>query len=903
MKNYINFLTEEELSYICRKIGGKSFREGCKKYSRQFNKIKPGFRPDSLSDEDAIAFAIKNKDAAFISDFLNFWISSRLKEIEDYKSNLRQSGLSEEAISVETLARSVFDAMPKIYYAVTEKAFPCSDQNVFSYAIKLSGDLEAACEKLKEQPDVSTEDELSKKHAEELNRLNQAHAEELNAAQEKFTSFQAEIDRLNAEIKTLQEKSVLDQEELNEYRALTAYRVTSSKLEPAEGYMYASLCSCYYDDLGRSRLFRFADAVDSEFSDRLIESAPIYTRLYRKDGPSRDGYIGVWSWRVVPNASDPEKDFIETIFNSDIHPIEVCIVPECQTIPEMIAILKTGIQAELHSDRVLFTTYTESDYSGIYCETNSLTIQGGMVTVKSGVQKLPVYCFKNSDMLHYKEAMILRYTGLDLPTQIVRVNDPIDIVRNRVIARTTWSVMQQRGFIKNEYRQVRDFLTEFSTDDFYSDISKSCDCSLEEARAYVDEFITQANAVMTGVTLENAVMAQIIRNDESLYQACLEELREDWVATNRKQIADAQAALDAVKAEESQRLTKCSLLNDEIAELNTKIASVQARLSEQERFAEEVETRVLTKINKARDNAAEFIAEQAFIYPNSRTLENPEQEHLRAVTKCFKDSTEYKSEDPDTNDTYNAFLQTLQNELLEAGVKESSVVALSALLYAAYLEHIPLLLVGPNGMDIAEAFSISLDCHYPSVLRCEGAYTVQSVTDCNESDAETTVIEYPFELKWRNAVVNLFAKRNKFIIALHPYEEDLIIEPKGLFNYCTPVFTDLFIDGFPTKNYIGGRLSDHIQHFERVEATKQFDKLLRRLGAGTITRLNIQKISANMCKLLNTQNNDADYLMLLYPIAYVLGELPALSEQIANDSPVLSQQVREQLQELLGDES
>ena len=76
-------------------------------------------------------------------------------------------------------------------------------------------------------------------------------------------------------------------------------------MKPTPGFHYASLCVAYMDDFGRNRLHRVADVRDGEFSDHLIESAPDYTRLYGRGGPTDDGAIGVWDWRVIPNRNDP----------------------------------------------------------------------------------------------------------------------------------------------------------------------------------------------------------------------------------------------------------------------------------------------------------------------------------------------------------------------------------------------------------------------------------------------------------------------------------------------------------------------------------------------------------------------------------------------------------------------
>ena len=69
--NYISLLTQDEIAILCNIISGKNFRKLFQKNSKDFAMIKPGFRPNSISEKDAVALGIKYIEKTFISSFVN----------------------------------------------------------------------------------------------------------------------------------------------------------------------------------------------------------------------------------------------------------------------------------------------------------------------------------------------------------------------------------------------------------------------------------------------------------------------------------------------------------------------------------------------------------------------------------------------------------------------------------------------------------------------------------------------------------------------------------------------------------------------------------------------------------------------------------------------------------------
>lgn len=74
-------------------------------------------------------------------------------------------------------------------------------------------------------------------------------------------------------------------------------------------------------------------------------------------------------------------------------------------------------------------------------------------------------------------------------------------------------------------------------------------------------------------------------------------------------------------------------------------------------------------------------------------------------------------------------INTAAFELGEAGVAEKYRSSLAAFLCAAYIEKQPIFLVGPNAIDIVQAFSAAATGHKYGMLCCEGGYCNQVITE------------------------------------------------------------------------------------------------------------------------------------------------------------------------------
>ena len=91
---------------------------------------------------------------------------------------------------------------------------------------------------------------------------------------------------------------------------------------------FTSLCRVSIDSNGQVWLNRLADVKDGKYvipeyyedMGRVFENRD---RIFRRDGPSYEGAIGVWSWSAIPNQNNPETDYVQSAFQPELNPVRV----------------------------------------------------------------------------------------------------------------------------------------------------------------------------------------------------------------------------------------------------------------------------------------------------------------------------------------------------------------------------------------------------------------------------------------------------------------------------------------------------------------------------------------------------------------------------------------------------
>lgn len=870
MTNYVSLLNDDQLLSICRIITARNFKEIFNNNPNGFNRVKRscGYNIKKASDEETYFFVIKIRDEEFICRAINTGIYNWLKEIHEHIDKYISEGKNAEDALTETLSKSVFSEHIELYFLLSGKHYPEEYISMVQYAIQLRENLAQAEEEANEAQQKSEQIETNS-NARYLESIN-----ELSALQKKFDGLLALWDTSKKE-KSEREKQLSEmQSELDEYRNLAKYAVIEKDFSPAAGYTVLSLCRKYIDDNERDRLYRCADVTaEGELTSTFLENTPTRARLYQKDGPSQIGAFGIWDWTIRA-----ENGRIETAYNANFIPIEIVLRDDCSSIYDLIDRLKSGVSFPVLPGRMLFSFFNGAEYEGLLCSSEHFHEYAGTYILNQNIMSLAEFIFTYNDIVRIDSSMFYKFLTTGLPARIIKVKNPIEVTKDIILRRVTQAVIKQNGFTTNEARRVRSFLLDLNTETLGDEVSSECDCSQEEARQYVALFINQAVNVLNGTTPENQVMARIIRNDESLLKECYEELQQEWEEHNQELLTAAKQHLADTEAEDSRIQAMLDRKKKECATLDGQVHLLQEQIEKKQQLANDVEEQVNAKIDQARKNAAAFIAEYAFTRPlsdSSNVATSPVLTNSHYTEGTYRDIAELEQ-----NDNWEKLLQTVQAELQEAGVSSDKVIGLSGILYAAYLSKVPLLLAGPNGLEIANAFSLALYGCTPGTLHCDGDFNESDLQQATNSNTEIVVIENMFEHSWYSGILRLLSQRRRFYMVVHPFGEDLAIEPNSLINYCFPLYTDSLVDSAPTMNYVGGYMVEPFTEFvqEKINERKCYNKLLKEMKLGLYAKKAVQRVLTDYHVLLPGNTTEEDYTFVLEPLACFLGLSDELEE-------------------------
>ena len=220
--------------------------------------------------------------------------------------------------------------------------------------------------------------------------------------------------------------------------------------------------------------------------------------------------------------------------------------------------------------------------------------------------------------------------------------------------------------------------------------------------------------------------------------------------------------------------------------------------------------------------------------------------------------------------TWRDLIDILAEELREAGIADDLSVDFAIFLYAANKNNMPILLAGPCGTNIANAFSMALYGKTAGILDCNEEYSSKEIEKMTNSEDEIVILKNPFSASWVNCIAELLLPAAKQYFLVVPYAEDLVIEPNGILNYMLPVLTEMFVDKLPTNQFVGGQMAETFRHFvQKNVKTNSYIRAFKELRVNRMTAERWQDIIDMYHGMSGKDSPDMDYLMFLFPCAYI----------------------------------
>ena len=946
MNNFIDLLTKEEKAILCEIITGREFKGLFISNEREFSKIQPGFRAKTLEEQRALSIAKAHVSNPFIAMFINLRVDNWLKGMQENIDKLEKEGKTRELALTMTLLDSVFENSLPLYFKLAGKTL---DVDLLSEIYKCMMSLK--CERIR-----SDEEEKRKKLLDEKQKvLNQFDAEQQQYEQNKKTELAECIKNLEAdkqqEIKQLEdnhkqiigevnlkyqqiiksfeeEKAKLEsslakaQKQIAEYQSintiddysdLSQYDDTDEELLPVIGSEnFTSLCVVKTNFEGQKILIRCADLnYDGQYSifyqNKNLE--PFFanrTKIFGKNIYFDDGAYGIWDWSAKRSEVYPSKDYVRSEFNKYLIPIEVIKIYEASRLDELIDILKRGIECKPHSSKVMFAArMSNRQYVGILCNTKD-----GIAVLPEDCLEVPVYEFSSDDIIRLENGVCFyKKAFVGIPSKLYRLKSRLDIAKSIVLDSISWNTYRSKGLIVNDYEVFKDFIAEIPVADITCKIETACRCSKPEAKELLNTLLKVIWQYVDSECLEDKILLSAIYANTELQEKTKELLRTDWETENKQLLAEGQKKL--VLLQEKLESTANDLSEAEDAYLRTKLEEEQrdSIISEKKKLADDVEAAVAERIEKARQNAADFIANMAFVSGPAINVAASETVTADATLASQSISTYQFSSllenlvSPEVHHSWSDVINTAIFELGEAGVAEKHRSGLAAFLCAAYIEKQPIMLVGPNAIDIAKVFGAVVAGNKYGTLCCAGSYSGNIIKEIGTDGENIVIINNLFTSEWMNRIPEIFSQKDIFYIATHPYPEDIQVEPKSLYGFMLPLFTEFFVDEKATGEYDGGYFAEDFEAYTPSKVARKELKALSNLKLSNLIKNRINCIIATMHDIYPELTEDEEFLFGVLPIAYASLAINELKEVLADSHKgiTISSSLKRDLQYVLGE--
>ena len=610
--NYIELLTQEEKVNLCGIMGGRDFKELFKHNERDFQKIRKGFRAKSLTEELALSIAIANVDKPFIASWVNTRVQIWLDEIHENITKLEGEGSAHDIALATTMLDSFFSHDIDLYLKLAGITMDeVSRTELRTTMERIESD------RAKEEKDADRIKALEEEKQRLLCQIEDCH----QSASLLKTEYEQRIQEIEQEKKDLESSLAAAQEKISELQTsltvaksdesshLSQYDDTDiSSLPPVGSEETISLCNVISDYSGQKWLIRFADLSHNghyHMFHRNEELPPYFAnrdKIFYKDGPSTDGFYGIWSWSAIPNEKDPSKDYIISKYNVNLDAIEIATIPEASSLEELIHLLKDGFVYQPHSRRIMFSLYaSKGQYMGILCSIKELNVTNGKVSFAEDCIEVPVYEFNSDNILCLENGLsFYRNAFAGLPNKLYQLKSPLDIVKNIVFSSISWATYKTRGYTRAEYRSFKDFLGAIPVENIVQRIEAECRCSDSVAKELLNEFLSIVWKYVDGDSLEDDVILSAISASSELQERTKALIRLDWEAEHKDLLTDAQRELDLLNAKLESVNTSLTEAQEAFSKTKLEEERLSNVIAEKEKLAEDVEAAVADRIEMAR---------------------------------------------------------------------------------------------------------------------------------------------------------------------------------------------------------------------------------------------------------------------------------------------------------------
>ena len=89
-------------------------------------------------------------------------------------------------------------------------------------------------------------------------------------------------------------------------------------------------------------------------------------------------------------------------------------------------------------------------------------------------------------------------------------------LKEEVLKEISWSSLKSRGYVRDTYQKIRNFIKDFNMTGLDEKIAKELECSKEEATSHLNTFFDNINDYLNGQSFGDLAISSILQRDDNL---------------------------------------------------------------------------------------------------------------------------------------------------------------------------------------------------------------------------------------------------------------------------------------------------------------------------------------------------------------------------------------------------
>lgn len=671
-----------------------------------------------------------------------------------------------------------------------------------------------------------------------------------------------------------------------------------------ENNLYTFLCIVIKGPRDRQQIRRIAKVnaqgispfFEGEFDDSIREST-FYDR-----GNFKEGEIGVWKWVLEENFRKQNEVWYSTERLERYRPIRVCTLNTVNNDEELIQCLQEGIdESKYDCDTIFVYKKNANEYRGVFCRQEDLEEASGRMFISSDIYSLPLYEVQCSDVLRiifdYQTLHFYEKLSLGKPIEYISLCAPRDCVKKMFLDRLSWNTFKETmGGTKKEWSKCKSLIERLADENLSEVISNKLHCTLEEADSYVEEFKDHIAYEIARGDIEEELVLRVAKENDDYRSMCEKNISDQWKKEHKKDIDDANEDLKKLRDE-------VVIAQGKLEQVERNLKESRAEVERNGKLNDKLIQDIQNKLANAQEDLSGFFAEVSLYTPLLQT------QQISSVANAWSyTSRPIEVRDFELNASWQDEYRTIGDNLHRADddlpfIKETLCNELAAFLYAAHLQRVPLFLLGPCGEEIATSLSLALYGESVGCLALGEGNRSELYNYIEQQQEQVIIIKNMFSQGWTDELLPLMYKSNKYIFWSHPYVEDMMIEPRGIYNYGLPLLTELFLENVPSDDWFHGKRAND---FNELQTEKELKKLSLRtikdlkLSPFIYNRLErvisdakiISKYAENIPQNKKVNETDMEILFGVLPFAILFGKNELLTELLDSNGAAMSPEVK-----------